>query len=91
MEEATKCFDAQTSQDEASYDGDISKMDEEEVEVVPDEVDNAQTEGLKPAGTDTLPNNEDQEATNKEDDGRTLQHTDKKPVRKCSNRASSGS
>ena len=90
-EEATIRFDAHTSQDEASYDGDISKADEEDVEVVLDEVDDAQTEGLKPAGVDTLPHNEGQEATNKEDDGRTPQHTDKKPVQKCTNRASSGS
>ena len=79
-EEATTCFDAHTSQDEVSYDGDISEADEEDVEVVPDEVDDAQTEGLKPAGANTLPDNEGQEATNKEDDGRTSKHTDKKPV-----------
>ena len=59
--------------------------------MVPDEVDDAQTEGSKPAGADTLPDNEGQEATNKEDDGRTLQHTDEKQVQKHSNRASSGS
>ena len=54
MEEATTYFDAHTSQDEASYDGNISKVDEEDVEVVPDEVDDAQTESSKPAGADTL-------------------------------------
>ena len=89
MEEATTCFDAHTSQDEVSYDGDISKADAEDVKVVPDEVDDAQTEGLKLAGADTLPDNEGQEATNKEDDGKTLKHADKKPVQKCSNKASS--
>ena len=67
------------------------KQDEEDVEVVPDEIDDAQTEGLKLTGTDTLSDNEGQEATNKEDDGRTLKHVDKKPVQKHSNRASSGS
>ena len=91
MEEATTHFDAHTSQDEASYDGDISEVDEEDVEVVPDKVDNAQTEGSKLAGADTLPDNEDQEANNKEDDGKTLKATDKKLVQKHSNRASSGS
>ena len=80
MEEATTPFDAHTSQDEASYEGDISEVDKEDVEVVPDKVDDAQTEGSKLAGADTLPNNEGQEATNKEDDGRTSKHTDKKPV-----------
>ena len=42
MEEATTCFDAHIPQDEASYDGNISEAD---VEVIPDEVDGAQTEG----------------------------------------------
>ena len=90
MEEATTCFDAHTSLDEASYDGDISKADEEDVKMVPDEVVDAQTEGLNLAGAYTLPNNEGQEVTNKED-GKTLKPTNKKPVQKCSNRASSGS
>ena len=85
-EEATTCFDAYTSQDEASYDGDISEVDEEGVEVVPDEVDDAQIEGSKPVGANTITNNEGQEVTNKEDGGQTSKPTDKKPVQKCSNR-----
>ena len=52
-EEATTCFNVHMSQDDASYDGDISKVDEEDVEVVPDEVDDAQIEGSKPVGADT--------------------------------------
>ena len=91
IEEATKCFDAHTSQDEASYDGDISKVDKEDVEAIPDEVDAEQTEGSKLAGANTFPDNEGQEVTNKGDDGKTSKSTDKKPVQKCSNRASSGS
>ena len=90
-EEATTHFNAPMSQDEGSYDGNISEVDEEDVEVVPDEVDDAQIEGLKPAGADTLIENEGQEATNKEADGQTSKPTDKKPVQKCSNQASSGS
>ena len=91
MEEAITRFDAHTYQDEASYDGNIFKVDKEDVEVVSDEADDAQTEGSKLAGADTLPDNEGQEVTNKEDDGKTSKPTDKKPVQKCSNRASSGS
>ena len=91
VEETTTLFNAHTSQGEASYDGDISKVDEEDVEVIPDEVDDAQTEGSKLAGADTLPDNEGQEVTSKEDDGKTSKSIDKKPVQKCSNRASSGS
>ena len=82
-EEATTCFNAHTSQDEASYDGDISEADGEDVEVIPDKVDDAQTQGSKLAGADTLPDSEGQEATNKEDDGKTSKHAGKKPVQKC--------
>ena len=90
-EEATTHFDAPMSQDKESYDGDISEVDEEDAEVVPDKVDDVQIEGSKPAGANTLANNEGQEETNKVDDGQTSKPTDKKPVQKCSNRASSGS
>ena len=83
--EATTCFYAHTSQDEASYDGSVSKVDEEDVKVVPNEVDDAQIEGSKPVGADTLADNEVQEVTNKEDGGQTSKPTDKKPVQKCSN------
>ena len=90
-EEATKHFNAHTSQDEASYDGDISEVDEKDIKVIPDEVDDAQIEGLKPVGADTLTDNEGQEVTNKKDGGQTLKPTDKKTVQKCCNWASSGS
>ena len=90
-EEAATCFDAPTPQDKESYDGNISEVDEEDTEVVPDEEDDAQMEGLKPAGAKTLTENESQEGTNKEDDGQTLKPADKKPEQKHGNRASSGS
>ena len=35
-EEASTRFDAHTSQDQASYDGNISDADEDDIEVVPD-------------------------------------------------------
>ena len=38
-EEASTHFDAHASQDEASYDGDMSNAEEDDIEVVPDEVD----------------------------------------------------
>ena len=31
------CFDATTSQDEGSYDGDVSDVDGEDAQVIPDE------------------------------------------------------
>ena len=89
--EATTCFDAHASQDEASYDGDVSDVDEEDIKVVPDKVDDTQIEVSKPAKAGTLTDNEVPEATNKEDGSQTSKSTDKKPVQKCSNRASSGS
>ena len=42
--EATTHFDAPTSQDDKSYGGDISKVDKEDAEVVPDKEDDAQME-----------------------------------------------
>ena len=75
--EATTRFDAPTSQDEENYDGNISKVDKEDAEVVPDKEDDAQMEGSKPAGADILTNNEGQEETNKEDDGQTSKPADK--------------
>ena len=73
-------FDATTSQDEESYDGDVSEVDEEDAEVVPDEEDNTQIKTLKSAGDNPLPDNEGQEGTNKEDGDKTAKPVDKKPV-----------
>ena len=88
-EEAFTHFNGHTSQDEASYDGDVSDADEE-IKVVPDEVDDTQIEGLKPAEADSR-----RQGSSKSYQQRgwwqTLKSMDKKPVHKCSNRASSGS
>ena len=89
-EEASTCFDAHISQDEASYNGNVSDADEEDNKVIPDEVDDTQIKGSKPAEADTVADEEVPEATNKEDGGQTLKSMDKKPAQKHSNRASSG-
>ena len=39
-EEASTHFDAHATQDEASYDGDVSDAEEDDIKVVPDKVDN---------------------------------------------------
>ena len=91
VEEAATCFDAPTSQDEESYDGDVSKVDEEDAEVIPDEEDDTQIKALKSAVDDKLPDNEGQEETNKEDGNQTAKPGDKKPVHKHGNWVSSGS
>ena len=64
-EEASTRFNAHISQDEANYDGDISHADEEDIEVVPDEVDDTQIKGSKPVEADTVIDKVP-EATNKE-------------------------
>ena len=90
-EEASTRFNAHTSQDEASYNGDVPDADEEDIKVVPDKVDDTQIKGSKPAEAATVADKEVPKATNKEDGGKTSRSMDKKPVHKCSNRASSGS
>ena len=89
IEEASTCFNAHISQDEASYDGDVSDADKEDIQVFPDEVGDTQIEGSKPVEADTV-TDEVPEATNKEDGGQTLKSMDKKPAQKHSNRVSSG-
>ena len=49
-EEASTCFNAHSSQDEASYDGDTSDAEEDDIQVVPDEVDDTQVKSSKPVG-----------------------------------------
>ena len=71
-EEASTCFDAHASQDEASYDGDISDADKEDIKVIPDKVDDTQIEGSKSAETIFIVDQEVLKATNKEDGGQTL-------------------
>ena len=55
--EAATHFDATTSQDKESYDGDVSNEDEEDAQVILDKIDNVQIETLKSTGNDTLPDN----------------------------------
>ena len=88
-EEASTCFDAHACQDETSYD-DLSDAEEDDIEVVPDEVDDTQIEGLKPVEADTIADKEVPKATNIEDGGQTSKSADKKPASQHSNRASSG-
>ena len=90
VEEASTRFNVHVSQDEASYYGDVSDADEEDIEVVPDKVDDTQMEGLRPVKADIITDKEVPEATNKEDGDQTSKSIDKKPARKHSNRASFG-
>ena len=49
-EEVLTRFNAHASQDEASYNGDMSNAEEDDIKVIPDEVDDRQVESLKPGG-----------------------------------------
>ena len=49
-EEASTHFNVHASQDEASYDGNMSDAEEDDIEVIPDEVDDTQVESSKPVG-----------------------------------------
>ena len=79
-EEAATHFNATMSQDEESYDGDVSEVDEEDAEVIPDEADDVPIETSKSARNDTLPDNEGQDGTNKEDGNQTAKSGDQKPA-----------
>ena len=89
-EEASTCFDTHASQDEASYDGNISDAEEDDIEVVPDEVDDTQIEGSKPVEAILVADKEVPKATSKEDGGQTSKSVDKVPARQHSNKTSSG-
>ena len=78
-EEAATSYDVPTSQDGESYDGDVSRKDEN-AEVVPDEEDSTQIKTLKLTENKTLQDDEGQEETNKEDGDQTAKTGDKKPV-----------
>ena len=88
-EETSTCFNAHISQDEASYDGDVSDADKEDIEVVSDKVDDTQIKGWKPVEVDTVAD-EVSEATNKKDASQTSKSMDKKPAQKDRDQASSG-
>ena len=88
VEKATTHFDAPTSQDEENYDDDISRVDEEDAEVVPDDT---QIKTSRSAEDNMLQDNKGQEETNRGDGDQTAKPEDKKPVQKHGNQASSGS
>ena len=71
-EEASTHFDAHASQDEASYDGNISDAEEDDTEVVLDEVNDTQIKGSKPVDAIPVAHKEVPKATNKEDGGKIL-------------------
>ena len=89
-EETLTRFDAHASQDEASYDGNVSNVEEDDIEVVPDKVDDTQVESSMPVGAVSAADKEVQKATNKSSGGQTSKSADKNPTGQPSNKASSG-
>ena len=88
--EALTHFDAHASQDETRYDGGVSNAEEDDIKVVPDEVDDTLIESLKPGGAISTADKEVQKATNKSGGGQTSKSADKNLTCQPSNKASSG-
>ena len=78
------------SQDEASYDGDVSDAEEDDIKVVPDEVDDTQVESSKPVGAISTADKEVRNVTNKSSGDQTSKSADKNPTHQHSNKALSG-
>ena len=89
MEEASTCFNAHASKDEASYDGDVSDA-EDDIEVIPDEVDDTRVERSKPVGAISAADKEVRNTTKKSGGSQTSKSADKNPTLQHSNKASSG-
>ena len=89
MEEALTHFDAHASQDEASFDGDMSGA-EDNIEVVPDEVDGTQVKSSKPVGVTSATGKKVQKVADKSGGSQTLKSVDKNPTGQPSNKALSG-
>ena len=90
MEEALTHFNAHASQDEASYYGNVSNAEENDIKVVPDEVDDTQFESSKLVGALSAADKEVQKATNKSCGSQTSKSVDKNPTHQPSNKALSG-
>ena len=69
----------------------VSEENEDDVQVIPDEADNAIIKTSKSAGEDTLLDNEGQEVTSEGGSNQTAKPEDKKPAQKHDNRPSAGS
>ena len=65
-------------------------VEEDDIEVVPDEVDDTQVENSKPVGAVSTEDKEVQKAANKSGGGQTSKSVDKNPTGQPSNKASYG-
>ena len=88
-EEASTHFDAHASQDEASYDGNVSDAEEDDIKVIPNNVYDTQVESSKPVSDISAADREVQKATNKSSGSQPSKSMDKNPTQH-SNKALSG-
>ena len=88
-EEASTHFDTHASKDEASYDGDVSDA-EDDIRVVPDEIDDTQVKSSKPVGATSATGKEVWKAANKSGGGQASKSAEKNQTGQPSNKASSG-
>ena len=89
-EEASTPFDAPASQDEASYDGDVSDAREDDIEVIPDMLGNTPVKSSGPAKAISAVNREVQKITDKSDGGQTSKCVGKNQAHQHSDKALSG-
>ena len=89
-EEASTRFDVPAFQDEASYDGDVSDAGEDDIEVIPDEVDDPLAKSSGPVKTISAVAREVQETMEKSDGGQTSKSVGKNKAHQHSNEVSSG-
>ena len=68
----------------------MSDAEEDDIKVIPDEVDDTQVESSKPVGAISAADKEIQKATNKSGGGQTSKSADKNQNHQHSNKASSG-
>ena len=88
-EEVSTSFDAPASQDVASYDGNVSDVGEDDIEVILDEVGDTLAKSSGPAKVVSTVNREVQK-TNKRDGGQTSKSVDKNLAHQHSDKALSG-
>ena len=78
------------SQDKASYDGDVLDVREDDIKVIPDEVDDTLAESSGPVKAISVVDREVQKTTDKSDGGQTSKSVGKNPVCQHSDKALSG-
>ena len=88
--EASTHLNVPASQDEASYDGDVSNAGEDDIKVIPDNVDDRLAESSGPAKAISAVAREVQKTSDKSNGGQTSKSAGKNKTHQHSDKASSG-